>query len=88
MAEAARKAYFESVQPRRKTPAPRLAEAADLARSSAVHDQHRQLEAAFTARNHHPRLRAISYSLLVLGSLGLWAVIIDAVIHVGRMFHP
>jgi len=88
MAVAARKALFEAAQPRVATPAPRPADETDAGPTSPVHDQHRALEAAFAARSEHPRLRAWAYGLLTLASLGLWAVIITAAIHVGQMVAP
>jgi len=87
MAVAARKTLVETFQPREPAPGPRLANATDQAAPTEVHDQHRLLEAAFTERHAHPRLRAVSYSALVLASLGLWTVIISAAVHVGHMIH-
>jgi hypothetical protein len=85
MAVAARQRLFESAQPRPAPPAPRLAGSADQARASQVHTQQEMLEAAFTGRHEHPRLRAVTLSLLVLASTGLWAAIIAAAVYVGRM---
>jgi hypothetical protein len=88
MAVAARNRSFESAQPRPTPPTPRLAGAADQARASQVHTQQQMLEAAFTGRHEHPRLRAVTLSLLILASASLWAAIITAAIYVGRMVNP
>jgi hypothetical protein len=88
MAVAPRKSLPESVQPRRSPPSPRLAQSDDQAHPSAVHAQQQTLEAAFTARHEHPRLRAVTLGLLILASTGLWAAIIAGVVYVGRMFNP
>jgi len=88
MAVAARKAFSESVPIPASGPAPRLADETDLAGSTPVHDQHRALEAAFAQRSEHPRLRAVTFSLLTLASLGLWAAIIAGAVYVGRMVNP
>ena len=86
MAVAARKAFLESV-PARASP-PRLADESDLGGRIPVHDQQRALEAAFATRNAHPRLRAVTFSLLTLASLGLWTAIIAGAVYVGRMVNP
>jgi hypothetical protein len=91
MAVAARKRLLEPAQPcpaQPAQPAPRLAQSADQARASQVHTQQQMLEAAFTARHQYPRLRAVTLSLLILASAGLWAAIITAAIYVGRMVNP
>jgi hypothetical protein len=88
MAIAARKAFSESAPVRVWRPAPRPADETDLAGPSAVQNHQQALEAAFAARNAHPRLRAATLSLLTLASVGLWAAIIIAAIHVGRMVTP
>ena len=88
MAVAARKAFFEPVQTPVARPAPRLAGENDKGGPSAIHEQQRLLEAAFSERHANPRLRAISYSLLTVASIGMWAAIIDAAVHVGHMLRP
>lgn len=88
MAVAARKTFPEPAQPRPAPPEPRLAQPDDQAHPSAVHAHQERLEAAFTARHEHPRLRAASLGLLILTSLGLWAAIIAGAVYVGRMVNP
>ena len=88
MAVAARKAVFEPVQARAARPVPRVAGENDRGGPSAVHEQQRLLEAAFTTRHANPRLRAVSYSVLTVASIGMWVAIIDAAVQVGRMLHP
>ncbi len=88
MAVAARKAFFEPVQTRASRPAPRVAGENDKGGLSVVHEQQRLLEAAFTERHADPRLRAISYSILTVASIGMWVAIIDAAVHVGHMLRP
>jgi hypothetical protein len=88
MAVAARKAEFQSEPAGVARPAPRLAEDTDFAGPTAVHAQQRALEAAFSGRHAHPRLRAVSYTLATLACFGVWAAIISAAAHVGRMVHP
>jgi len=89
MAIATRKAFFEAAQPRIPAPpAPRLAQSDDQARASQVHIQQETLEAVFTGRHQYPRLRAVTLSLLILASAGLWAAIIAGAVYVGRMVTP
>jgi len=88
MAAAARKTFLEPVPARLARPTPRLAGENDRGGPSAVHQQQRLLEAAFTERNANPRLRAVSYSLLAVASIGMWVAIIGAAVHVGHMVHP
>ena len=88
MAVAAHKRSFEPAQPRPEPPGPRLAQSADQARASQVHTQQQMLEVAFTGRHEYPRLRAVTFSLLILASVGLWAAIIAAAVYVGRMVNP
>ena len=88
MAVAARRAFSESAPVRVSRPAPRPADATDRVGPASVHDQRRALEAAFTARSEHPRLRAVTFSLLIFASTGLWAAIIIAIVQVGRMGQP
>jgi len=85
MAVAKRKTNFETFEPRAARPALRLANATDQAAPTAVHGQQRVLEAAFTERHAHPRLRAWSYSLLALASIGIWAAVISGAVYVGHM---
>jgi len=88
MAVAARKAFLQPVPTRVTRPTPRLAGENDRGGASAVHEQQRLLEAAFTERHANPRLRAISYSILTVASIGMWIAIIDAAAHVGHMLRP
>jgi hypothetical protein len=89
MAVAERKGFFEAAQPRiPAAPAPRLAQTGDQARTSPAHIQQETLEAVFTGRNQYPRLRAVTLSLLILASAGLWAAIIAGAVYVGRMVSP
>ena len=94
MAIAALKPFNQPVRP--GLPAPRLVDETDFGGPSQVpnqvpnqvRDQQRALAATFTAPHAHPRFRAVTFSLLTLASVGMWAAIIAAIVHVGQMVHP